>query len=230
MRLKKSHLIAVEGIDGAGKTTLVQRLVKHLRDHGEEVKCVTRYMIPELTQLWHHLVEQDAVDQTGAAMLALSDHCIGLERCIRPALNAGQFVVADRYYYSHLVHFSSRGIDLAYLQTQFSTALVPDVVFYVAISPNAALHRLRPKMKPDFWEAGLDYRLGLRIGQAYRTYQNGWPTRDVVEEQFLAEQAHALRVFPEILPQHVTCVVDGDASPEDIARLCTSELDRALSL
>jgi dTMP kinase len=136
-------LIAVEGIDGCGKTTLVARLAAELRDRGRTVVVVRRYMLDEITALWWRLVDLDLVDQRGTAQLAAADYATGLQRIIVPALDAGSVVIADKYAYSHRVYFTLRGMGPAELDALFSNMLEPDHVLWPRMDAPAALERLR---------------------------------------------------------------------------------------
>jgi dTMP kinase len=229
-RSSNGKLVAIEGIDGAGKTRLVQHLAPHLETKGLQVKIVNRYMVSELTELWHQLVNANAIDQSGAAILAAADYSVGLKRYILPALTTNKIVLSDRYFYSHIVYFASRGVSLEELQKIFYGALVPDLIFYIDISAETALDRLRTKMKPDFWECGLDYRLGAKIGQAYHNYQRKRLQNEVLDHHFLEHQSLAPDLYAEILPKEVTCTLNGHLAPSDLLGHCVQELINRLDL
>lgn len=210
-------LIAAEGIDGAGKTTLLDRLASELEARGRRVVRVRRYMLPQVTDVWWRLVEADMVDQRGTAMLAAADYELGVHRLIRPALDDGAIVLADKYLYSHYVYFGRRGIDRRDLQVMFGDALVPDLILYLTLPVPVALERLRRiQGKPDLLEAGLDHRLGLSIGQAFRRYGLGGAPADLRESHFVAEHARDEQVFGEVLPHGVTHRLDGTLTRNEI--------------
>lgn len=225
-------LIAIEGIDGAGKSTLAQYIVTYLQEQGHTVIYINRYMLPELTQLWFRLVEQDIADQEIGVNLAVADYFIGLQQIIYPALSNGGIVLADRYFYSHLVFFGSRSVDIQRFKRMFSGARVPDIIFYVSISVDEALSRLRPKSKPNFWEAGLDLRLAARISEAYVLYQKlpADQQRQLVEQHFLEHQPRLLELYPEVLPSSLTCSVDGRRPSTEQAQLCIQKLKHIFTM
>lgn len=222
------RLVAVEGIDGAGKSTLVRALQGQLTERGFETVTVTRYMVPELTALWHRLVRSGAVEQRSAATLAAADHVVGLERTIRPALERGHVVVTDRYVYSHLVYFSVRGVDRDRLRVLFDGAMEPGCVLYLDVSPEEAADRLEAQGKPDFWEAGLDYRLGLGIGRAHLEWQTSAPSRRALREHFVAHQQTALEKFREVLPRERTVCLDGTLRPDELLRSAAAAIEPLL--
>jgi dTMP kinase len=217
-------LIAVEGIDGSGKTTTVDRLALRLEAAGRRVIVVRRYHVPELTRLWHHLVEQDAIDQDGAALLAASDFAIGLRHSIVPALEDGRDVVADRYVYSHKVHFAARGVPEDRLRALFAAAPTPDRVVLLDTPAAVALRRLRPLGKPDFWEAALDHRLAPTIGRAWRRFRDSPPPRAEVESHFLDHQASCANAFRRLLPVGVTLALDGTLPPDGLVERISHSL------
>lgn len=203
-----SKLIAIEGIDGAGKTTLCEQLSGRLRARGFTTVSLQRFMIAELTALWHRLLDGDGVDQGAAAMLAAADYHIGAERIIRPALAAGHIVVMDRYVYSHIVQYALRGVPRSHLEMLFGRWQQPDLVLHLKLPADAALGRKRSPRKPDFWEAGLDAGVRGSIGAAYREYLAHPPDRDEVERRFVAHQTRAAATFDAVLPPPVTVSID----------------------
>src|SRR5690606_4538652 len=91
------RFITFEGIDGAGKSTHLSRCAQWLRDHGIAV-VVTREPggteLGEAIRDWFLHQPTDARTEALLAFAARSDH---LERLVRPALAAGEWVVCDRF-------------------------------------------------------------------------------------------------------------------------------------
>lgn len=213
-------LIAVEGIDGAGKTTVIDDLAARLEAGGRRILRLRRFMVPEITELWWRLVDADRVSQRDTATLAAADYRLGLSRCIDPALEEGTIVLVDKYVYSHLVFFAVRGLSLDRLRALFADVLVPDRVLYLSLPVPAALERLRAADgKPDLLEAGLDYRLGLSIGESFRRYGlNGAPA-ELRAEHFVPHQTEMEALFPDVLPAS-THVIDAGRGREEVAGAC----------
>jgi dTMP kinase len=210
------RLVAIEGIDGAGKSTLVAALARRLRQSGHRVATVTRYMIPDLTKLWRKLVDADAVDQASAATLAAADHWLGTIQHLQPKLMSGSYVLADRSYYSHLVCFSIRGVEVERLTRLFSFAIRPALIVYLSIPPATAERRLRQKNKPDFWEAALDFTEGLTIGAAYRRYA-GQVSADLLLRRYRETQRKAMDAYRDLLPPERTLILDGELPADELA-------------
>lgn len=194
-------LIAVEGIDGAGKSTLVARLAAELEARGRTVLTLRRYMIDEITALWWRLVDADLVDQLATAQLAAADYAIGCKRLIAPALADGAVVIADKHVYSHHVYFTLRGLPRAALDTLFAGVLAPDHVLWLRLPADEALERLRATTgKPDLLEAGLDHRLGTSIGAAFAAHGLGGAPAELRERHFLEHHARTDGLFAGLLP------------------------------
>ncbi len=88
-------LITLEGIDGGGKTTVVEALEDELPSDGT---VFTR----EPTASWYgeavnRSIEDDDADPIAELFLYTADHADHLSRIIEPALAAGDVVVSDRY-------------------------------------------------------------------------------------------------------------------------------------
>lgn len=94
---KKGRFIVVEGLEGVGKTTHVNALVALLRSKGLSV-VQTREPggTPVGEQLRQMLLQESMAPMTELLLVlaARIEHC---ERVIRPRLEAGDWVVSDRF-------------------------------------------------------------------------------------------------------------------------------------
>src|SRR4051794_4247303 len=97
-------LIAVEGIDGAGKTTQVTRLCAALADVGE---TVVRSKEPTNGPHGRRLRESAQTGRMNAdeeLQTFIADRREHVETVIRPALERGETVILDRYFYSTVAY------------------------------------------------------------------------------------------------------------------------------
>lgn len=137
-------LVAVEGIDGAGKTTQVARIVERLGAHGLDV---VRTKEPT-DGPWGRQLRQSAAsrrlspeDELAAFMADRRDH---VRDVIEPALANGQIVVVDRYYFSTAAYQGARGMDpQSILAQNESFAPRPDVLFILDLPPAVGVERIR---------------------------------------------------------------------------------------
>jgi len=190
MRRGGSHhalYVAFEGIDGAGKSTVVRRVAARLRRHG--LRVIVRHE-PALHELGRH-AQQASVDDpwTGAVYFTLDRYLAraALERDLRTA----PVVLTDRSFWSTLAYQGS-ALDpkrrRAITVLQRNATVPPDRVILIDIDPVDAMRRVgtRPSTRGP-----LERRRTLeRVAGAYRRFarENGWvvldanaPIREVVE-------------------------------------------------
>jgi dTMP kinase len=137
-------LIAFEGIDGAGKTTQVELLVKFLQEYGEPV---VRSKEPTDGE-WGRKIRQSA--SNGRMTLPEEIHAFIEDRkehvrnLILPALSESKTVILDRYFHSTIAYQGARGGNVSDLETtMLSIAPNPDVVVLLDVPPEVGLSRIR---------------------------------------------------------------------------------------
>ena len=142
-------LIALEGVDGAGKTTLAVSLAATLARFGRRV-LLTREPTsgPAGTRLREYLAGSKR-DLTPVEELALfqADRREHVEKTIRPALAQGWVVITDRYYYSSAAYQGALGLDPeAIISASEAFAPRPDlVVIFTLPLPLALARRLEAR-------------------------------------------------------------------------------------
>ncbi len=154
-------LLALEGVDGSGKTTQAKLLAEALRQRGVEV-VLTREptTFPTGEKLRRYLAGPGR-DLSPAEELALflEDRREHVAKVIRPALAAGQVVITDRYYYSSVAYQGALGLDPAsILAANEAFAPRPHVVFILVLPPESAVARLsRNPRRTSQVSEGQDY-------------------------------------------------------------------------
>jgi dTMP kinase len=141
-----SHFIVIEGIDGAGTTTQTQRLVSWLESRDiavfntrEPTDGTIGKMIRRILAGDSGLPVMDTLPWLFAADRA--DHIYGK---VIPSLEAGTWVVSDRYYHSSLAYQSLHQPleDVHALNRKFRT---PDLTIFLEISVDDALTRIEAR-------------------------------------------------------------------------------------
>jgi dTMP kinase len=89
--------ITLEGVDGAGKSTHVDWLVAQLRDRGLSVVQTREPGGTPLGEKLRDLLLNDPMRLDTETLLMFAGRCEHLHTVIQPALEAGQWVVCDRY-------------------------------------------------------------------------------------------------------------------------------------
>ncbi|HEU5366855.1 MAG TPA: thymidylate kinase [Ktedonobacterales bacterium] len=94
------------------------------------------------------------------------------ENQILPALRAGFIVLTDRYIYSLMARAIVRGADRDWVKQIYGLALKPDAVFYLDIELDALIRRILRRGRFDYWESGMDMRLGPDLYESFIIYQD----------------------------------------------------------
>ena len=100
--------ITVDGIDGGGKSTQIERLVNHLSESGRDVIAVRDPGSTEIGQrLRSLLLDSDLkMHRRTEAMLFMASRSEMIESTIRPAIADGKSVVSDRFLLANVVYQS----------------------------------------------------------------------------------------------------------------------------
>lgn len=138
-------LVAIEGIDGVGKTTQIRRVAAALAALPDAPGVVTS---KEPTDgPWGQRIRRSATqgrlspeDELHAFVMDRRQHVAEL---IAPSLAAGCVVLLDRYYYSSAAYQGARGYDPAeVVATNESFAPRPDLLVVLDLDPATALRRV----------------------------------------------------------------------------------------
>ncbi|MEK7517308.1 MAG: dTMP kinase [Patescibacteria group bacterium] len=156
----KGKYIAFEGIDGSGKTTQVDRLVKYFKKKDKSVIDVRE---PRKEGLIGDIVQRVLTGKIKMSSVALqylfsTDRVLHHEEVIIPSLKNGKVVISDRCFWSAIVYGildRTRGRynfeDADFLLTAHSILsmyhrfIVPDYTFYLKTSLTTALNRISKK-------------------------------------------------------------------------------------
>lgn len=142
----KSCLIAIEGIDGAGKTTLANMLTLYFETLGRDVICQHEPTSGKWGQLLRQSAKDGRLDPELELEYFLNDRKEHVKEVIGPALAEGKVVILDRYYFSTMAYQGARGHDPAKIrQDNEEFAPVPDHLFLLDIDVSAALQRIRSR-------------------------------------------------------------------------------------
>ncbi|MDM7852715.1 dTMP kinase [Pseudochrobactrum kiredjianiae] len=141
-------LITFEGGEGAGKSTQILALADHLRAKGFEVVVTREPGGSAGAEAVRHVILSGAAETYGPAMEALlfaaarSDH---VDQKIRPAIEAGQIVLCDRFIDSSRVYQGISGnLDPQFMQSVERIAIdgtMPDLTFILDIPADKGLAR-----------------------------------------------------------------------------------------
>jgi dTMP kinase len=139
-------LLALEGIDGSGKSTQAELLAGALQRRGLAV-TLTREpgQGPAGQKLRGYLAGRRRYLQPVVELaLFIADRREHVARTIKPALAAGRVVITDRYYYSSVAYQGALGLDPdRILAANEAWAPRPRLVFILILPAALAVARLR---------------------------------------------------------------------------------------
>lgn len=165
-------IIAIEGTDGVGRSTQIRLLREWLEVQGYGV-VETGWTRSPLMQPTIDLAKaSNTLNKLTFVLLYATDFADRLEKEIVPALKAGFIVLADRYIYTALARGALRGIDKTWLRGVYGFGIVPHLVFYLKVDVDTLIRRVLESAGMDYWESGMDLKVGDDIYDSFRTYQN----------------------------------------------------------
>lgn len=142
--------ISVEGVDGSGKTTQVQRLAVWLRGQGKDVTQLREpggTRIGDAVRAVLHDHENANMDARTELLLYCASRAQLIVEQVQPRLAAGGIVLTDRFADSTIAYQGyGRGLDIAFLSTllQFATrGVMPDLTLFFDVDVEQALARRR---------------------------------------------------------------------------------------
>jgi dTMP kinase len=146
--MKKNFFIALEGLDGSGKSTQVKLLAEKLKGQGLKIYTTAEPTTSRIGQIikdiFKHKMEAD--HRTIAALYAADrlDHLTNKTHGILKKIEEGYTVITDRYYFSsYAYHGTHMDINWVINANSLSADLLrPDLNIYIDISPEESMKRL----------------------------------------------------------------------------------------
>ncbi|HSL24817.1 MAG TPA: dTMP kinase [Acidimicrobiia bacterium] len=138
--------LAIEGGEGAGKTTVVSLLERSLQRSGETVVTVREPGSTALgVEIRRLLLHWENMTPWAEAMLYAAQRAQVVAEVVAPALAAGAFVLSDRSLFSSLAYQGgARGLGFGPVRTvnEFAvTGILPQLVVVLVVDPATGLSR-----------------------------------------------------------------------------------------
>jgi len=165
-------LIAVEGLDGSGKSTQIHLVHQWLQSKGYRVffsEWNSSVLVREATRKGK---KRQLLTPTTFSLIHATDFADRYERQILPLLRAGYLVLCDRYIFTAFARDAVRGCDPAWLRKMYGFARIPDITMLFKLPLAVALERIlegRPQLK--YFEAGMDLDLSPDPTESFRIFQ-----------------------------------------------------------
>jgi len=180
--LSPGCFIAVDGVDGAGKTTQVSLLADEMRRRGHDVLLTSEPTGGAVgLEIRRRLAEGTAGDADVMAWLFAADRAMHLAELVLPALAAGKIVLMDRYYYASIVYQGAfiddrAGRRVAALNERFRR---PDLGIILLVRPSIAQARLVSRGGHlDTFDQ--DAARILKVGECYESLPRYLPHQRIV--------------------------------------------------
>src|SRR6476660_306498 len=165
-------LVAVEGLDGSGKSTQVYLLKRWLELDGYKVFFTEWNSSAIVKKATRKGKKRQLLTPTTFSLIHSTDFADRYERQILPLLNAGYIVLADRYIFTAFARDAVRGCDRDWIRKLYSFAMKPDVTFYFDVPLKTALSRiLDGRTRVKYHEAGMDMGYSKDPYESFRIFQ-----------------------------------------------------------
>jgi dTMP kinase len=201
---ERGRLITIEGVDGAGKTTLAESLAAELHARHRPVQLLREPGGVRAAEAIRALVKDPAlsIGARAEALLYAAARAQLVQEALEPALAGGQWVLLDRFVDSSLAYQGAGrglGVEAVRALNLFATGgLTPDRTLLLALDPASAQARADARgQTPDRLEqAGAGFF--AQVAEAYLQLAEREPERFVVldagrgREQVLAQALAAL--------------------------------------
>lgn len=193
-------LIVVEGADGSGRSTQIERLVQWLEGCGHATVQIGLKRSTLVSEELDKAQEGNILSHRTMSLFYATDFADQLENIIIPGLRSGFMVMADRYIYTLIARDLVRGMNEKWLKNIYGIALVPDAVFYLDVAPEELIDRNFAKNHSlDYWESGMDLGLSPDIFDSFLKYQSMMAAR-----------------FKDLQATYKFTIVDGNKSPDEV--------------
>jgi dTMP kinase len=136
-------LLVIEGIDGAGKSTLQRTLATWCRAQGHTVVTSREPTDGPHGKALRQSALSGRLSPEAELDLFLKDRAEHVATLIHPALARGEVVILDRYYFSTAAYQGARGLDpQAIIAANEVFAPIPDLVLLLDLDPAAGHIRI----------------------------------------------------------------------------------------
>lgn len=205
--LKQGILVAIEGIDGSGKTTLAQSLHSMLKKEGFDTVLTKEPGDTALGKQIREIVQTQTmpINPKAEFLLFAADRAQHFSELIIPALEHKKLIISDRLADSSLAYQGyGRGLDLETLKTVNQWAMqdtTPDMTIFIRVPVKTALERCKKRASLSAFE----------------------------QEKFLEKAAQGFETLYKNYDHNKVIIVDGTLTPEQIARqVCNALFIRKL--
>ena len=208
----KGLLIVIEGTDGSGKSTQIEKLRRWIED--KSYGCmVSEWKTSRLiANVIDDAKDRNLLNATTFSLLYAADFADRLENTIIPALDSGFVVLLDRYTYTAFARDVVRGLNMDWVKKLYDYAPKPDLVFYLDMPIDILLKRVIGTTGLDYWESGRDIGLSTDFYESFKIYQ-----------------AKCLEEYNKMKDEYNFVSIDGTLLREDIHNIMIEHVEKLLN-
>ena len=183
----KGCFIVFEGIDGCGKTTQINELIKWLPNSGlmppDAMLQITRepggtFLGKALRELLLHPPPESTPEPLTELLLYAADRAQHVSEVILPALEKGNWVISDRFSGSTVSYQGyGRKLNLELinkLEVIATQGIIPDITFWLDLSINESLTRRNKRASDRIESEGNDFLKRVAVGFDSLAKQRKW--------------------------------------------------------
>jgi dTMP kinase len=139
--------IALEGIDGSGKTTQLALLHKYLEHENIDSVMTSEPTDGIIGKMIKHIIRKEKQFNVAALQLLFTaDRSYHVDRFIKKWDSEGKLVLCDRYIFSTLAFGGASGLDKQWLFEINKNFPMPDITIVLDIPPRLAMARIHSRM------------------------------------------------------------------------------------
>ena len=162
-------LITFCGLDGCGKTTMINRLADEMSEYYDVMltkQPTSAVRESEIFRTYMDEPDHSAYDYRSLSLFAASDRVQHVSKVIVPALEAGKVVICDRYFYSCLANLRARGFTREkWIYDVAGSIVKPDAAVFIDVPVHIAVMRVRHR--PEERERYIDLKLQYALRREY---------------------------------------------------------------
>ena len=201
--MRKGKFITFEGGECSGKTSIITAVCKELEKRGISYISTREPGGIDISEQIRSIildVNNTAMTEETEALLYAASRMQHLSERVIPAINNGTIVICDRFLDSSLAYQGyarGLGMDSVLRINHFALKHLPDVTFFIDVTPDIALKRLANRNKSD--------RLDLEEMKFHEDVYNGY--------------LKVCQMYPERVIR-----IDGNRSLEEIIEDCVNRV------
>ena len=207
--MKKNIFIAIEGIDGSGKSTQAKNIAKRLEAEGHKIYLTFEPTDMRIGKMIRSILggKEKADEKVIAALFVADrlDHILHETNGILKKLAEGYTVITDRYYFSsYAYHGAHMDIDWVIQSNKMAANILkPTVNLFIDVSPEIAMKRINANRETV---------------EIYETLDN-----------LKAVQSQYKKAFSMLEENEHIIAVNGDETPEKVSEALWKILQKELS-